>query len=188
MSSAQHMKELLRPLGIYKLENSFLGSELDSLGQSLDTLQRHLEQIQREMCLTTAQAEGLDKAASLFAQHPVTEDAQQLARSLMALSRIGGDSFTLEAINNTVSGCGLNVAVSEAAEPGVVNVRFPDVPGIPEGFDRMRQIIEDILPAHVLIQFLFWYMTWEQLEARGLTWQMILEENMTWQEFETMVD
>lgn len=188
MSNAQHLKDLLRPLGVYKLEDSFLGAELESLGQSLDELQAYLEQIQREMCVVTAQAEGLEKTAALFAQRPVTDDAQQLALSLAALTRIGGDSFTLTAINNTIGGCGLNAAVAETGEPGIVVVRFPDVPGIPAGFDRVRQIIENILPAHLLVQYLFWYVTWAQLEARELTWQDVHEQAMTWQEFETLVE
>ena len=59
MSNAAEMKDLLRPLGVYKLEDSFLGAELDSLGKALDQLQEQLELIQREMCLATAQDAGV---------------------------------------------------------------------------------------------------------------------------------
>lgn len=188
MSNASCLKDLLRPLGVYKLEDSFLGAELDSLGKALDQLQEQLELVQREMCLTTAQSEGVERMADLFARRPVTQDAGQLAQSLAALSRIGADSFTLKAVNDTIAGCGLNAVVSEGVEPGVVAVRFPQVAGIPEGFEPMRAIIEDILPAHLLIQYLFWYQTWEELNARQLTWQAIQEQGMTWEDFETLVE
>lgn len=188
MSNSQHMKELLRPLGVYSLDSSFLGAELECVGRSLDELQVHLEQIQREMCLTTANGVGVDTMEALFAQSPVTDDVRQMARSLAALARIGGDSFTLSAINNTLEGCGLNATVAETAQPGTVAVRFPDVKGIPAEFERMRQIIESILPAHVLVQYLFWYVTWEELETWALTWQTVYEQNMTWQEFETLLE
>lgn len=188
MSNGQYLKELLRPLGVYKLENSFLSAELESLGRCLDEMQAYLEQIQCEMCLTTAKGDGLDRMARLFAHRPVTEDAQRLAHSLAALARIGGDSFTLTAINDTIGGCGLNAVVAETAVPGTVTVRFPDVPGVPAEFEKVREIVEDILPAHVLVQYLFWYVTWEELETRELTWQEIHEQDMTWQEFETLVE
>lgn len=188
MNNGQCLKELLRPLGVYNLDNSFLGAELESVGERLDELQAHLEQIQREMCLATACGVGVERLAALFAQRPVTEDMQQMARSLAALARIGGDSFTLSAVNNTLEGCGVNASVAESAQPGMVAVRFPNVRGVPEGFERMRQIIESILPAHVLVQYLFWYATWEELEERALTWQMVHEQNMTWQEFETLME
>lgn len=188
MSNAQYLKDLLRPLGVYKLDHSFLGAELDCVGAALDTMQERLEFIQQEMCLITAQDEGLDRLAGLFVHRPVTDDPGQLARSLAALIRIADDSFTLAAINNTIHGCGLNAEVAETSTPGAVTVRFPDVPGVPAGFEEMRQIIEDILPAHLLIQYLFWYVTWAQLEARALTWQAIQDEHMTWEEFETLVE
>lgn len=188
MSNASCLKELLRPLGVYKLEESFLGAELDSLGNVLDGLQEELEQVQREMCLTTARDEGVERMAALFARRPVTQNTRQMAASLAALARIGGDSFTLKAINSTIAGCGLNAAVSEGDEPGVVMVRFPDVPGVPEGFEQMRVIVEEILPAHLLVQYLFWYQTWGELDDRQLTWQGIHDQNLTWETFETLVE
>lgn len=188
MSNASCLKDLLRPLGVYKLEDSFLGAELDSLGRALDELQEQLELVQREMCLTTARGEGVERMAALFARRPVTQDTGQLALSLAALSRIGADSFTLKAVNDTITGCGLNAVVAEGDEPGVVIVRFPEVAGIPEGFEHMRAIIEDIMPAHLLIQYLFWYQTWEELNARQMTWQEIQEQRMTWEAFETLVE
>lgn len=188
MSNASCLKELLRPLGVYKLEESFLGAELDSLGGALDGLQEQLEQVQREMCLTTARDEGVERMATLFAFRPVTQDMQQMAASLAALVRIGGDSFTLKAINSTIAGCGLNAQVSEGDEPGVVMVRFPEVAGVPAGFEQMRAIIEDILPAHLLVQYLFWYQTWGDLNERQMTWQDIHNQNLTWETFETLVE
>ena len=125
--------------------------------------------------------------AALFSHRPAVQDPQQLAASLAALSRIGSSSFTLEAINDTVVGCGLNAEVLEEAQPGTVAVRFPDVAGIPREFERMRRVIEDILPAHLLVKYLFWYQTWGELNARELTWQEIHEQNMSWEEFETLV-
>ena len=187
MNHAEHLKGLLRPLGVYKLDNSFLGAELDTLGWALDRVEEHLENIQREMCLITARGEGLEKMGRLFVRRPVAQDAGQLAQALAALSRIGGDSFTLAAINNTICGYGLNAAVAETNDPGTVTVRFPDVPGVPAGFETLSRIIEDILPAHLLVRYLFRYATWTDLEEQKLTWQKIHEEALSWQELELFV-
>ena len=158
MSGGDYLRELLRPLGVYRLDGSFLGAELDSLGTGLDGVQAYLEEIQRER------------------------------QALAALGRIGGDSFTLAAINSTICGCGLNAVVTETGSPGTVEVRFPEVAGIPEGFDQMQPIIEDILPAHLLIRYVYWYQTWAQLEARGLTWAALEADQVTWKQLETMVE
>jgi len=187
VSNAVYMKELLRPLGVYQLEESFLGAELDCLGRAMDVLQEELERIQKEMNLVTARGQGLERAADLFGLRPVTQEPLQLARALAALGRIGWDSFTLSAVNSTIGGCGVNAAVVETGEPGTVTVRFPDAAGIPERFDELRPVIEDILPAHLKIQYLFWYVTWAELEGWKLTWQTAQEQGMTWEKFETLM-
>lgn len=99
----------------------------------------------------------------------------------MALLRIGGDSFTLNAICDNLSGCGLNTAVSESATFGTVKISFPEVPGIPDGFNLMRQIIEDIIPCHLFIQYVFWYITWARMESRFKTWNGLDRLNLTWE-------
>ena len=188
MNNAQHLKELLRPLGVYRLDGSFLGAELESFGHALDELEQELDNIQKEMCLITAGGEGLEKVAQLFVRRPVTEDSRQLGRALAALLRIGADSFTLDAINDTLTGCGLRIGVSETERPGSVEVRFADVAGIPDGFEDMKRIIEDILPAHLEIVYIFWYLTWAQLNARGMKWKNIEQQQLTWKQLETLVE
>ena len=41
-----------------------------------------------------------------------------------------------------------------------MEVRFPDATRHPDGFESMRAILEDILPCHLDIQYVYWYITW----------------------------
>ena len=118
---------------------------------------------------------------------PVAPNLNRRRQALAALLRIGGDSFTLEAINDNLKGCGLNAVAVETGTPGVVEVYFPDVPGIPDGFDEMKKILEDILPSHLEIQYKFWYITWALMEERFDTWGDIEAISPTWEELEKMV-
>ena len=186
MSYALNMKNLLQPLGVYKLEHSCLGAELECVGAAMDTLAEELERVQREMSLATAREDGLERMARLFARKPAAQEPEQLARALAALCRIGGDSFTCEAMNHTLAGCGLNARVWETQQVNTVDVRFPDVAGIPEEFDRVRAVVEDILPAHLLVRYLFWYQTWGQMEERNMTWQDL--QLLRWGDLEKMVE
>ena len=167
MSYARYLKELLRPLGVYRLEGGLGAGELEAVGAALDACGARLEAIQREMLLSTAENEGLE--------------------ALAALLRISGDCFTLAAVNDNLTGCGLNAVASEGELPGTVEVRFPEVPGVPDGFPAMRRIIEDILPCHLEIQYAFWYATWAELEARFQTWADLEALGPTWAELAKMV-
>ena len=104
----------------------------------------------------------------------------QRRRALAALLRISGDSFTPEAINDTLAGCGLNAVAEETGKPGYVEVYFPEVAGIPEGFDRMKEIIEEILPSHLGIEYKFWYNTWAMVRERHPTWGDAAAADLSW--------
>ena len=186
MSYAQYLRELLRPLGVYDLTAPINGGELDGAGVGLDGAEARLDEILRETFLTTAEGCGLERIAVLLARRPVTEEPRVLGDALAALLRIGGDSFTLAAINDTLSGCGVCARVMEE-QVGTVTVHFPDVGGIPAGFDELKQIIEDILPAHLEVKYHFWYMIWEELERKLPTWQAIESQGLTWVELEAYV-
>ena len=160
------LRQLLRPLRVYELEGSVNGAELDAQGETLDLVEGVLEEIQREMLVCTAEDRGLEAIESLLARRPVTDRLEERRAALAALLRIGGDSFTLKAINDNLKGCGINAVAGETDTPGKVTVHFPNVPGIPDGIEEMKAIIESILPAHVLIEYVYWYVTWALMEGK----------------------
>lgn len=188
MGYAQHLRQLLRPLDIYDLRPGTLsGSELDALGRGLDGLSARLDYVERESSLATAETEGLRRREALFARTPVQYSTQLRREAVAALLRIGGDSFTLEGINSTISGCGIKAVVTETDRFGYVKITFPDVIGIPEGFDQIEKIILDIIPCHLEVEFDFRYLTWRECEAHGYTWRVIHQEAFTWLDFQLAI-
>lgn len=183
MSYSQYLKELLRPLGVYDLEAVFNGSELESAGMALDGVEQELEELWRESSPVTAESWGLDKLASLFSLRPAVEEPGLLGQALTALMAIGGDSFTCEAMNSAVAGCGVNARIVDTGAEQV-RVFFPDIAGVPAQFDRIRGIIEDILPPQVSISYQFDTLTWSELEQRFASWKAIEERGLTWDKLE----
>ena len=187
MSHAQYLRDLLRPLGVYNLGAPFNGGELDAQGEALDGVMAWVEEVQRESSLATAGSWGLEKVASLFVRRPVASSPQKMAAALAALIRIGGDSFTLAAINDTITGCGIPAVVKELGK-GQVSVSFPGVAGEPTGFQELKKIIEDILPTHLGIEYDFWFLTWQELEDNFPSWKAIEDRNFSWSQLETCVE
>ena len=184
MSGAQYLRQLLAPLGVYDLEGPFQNGELEALGEALDQAEAALDELHRESCLATAQDWGLERTASLFRRRPIAATPKAMREALAALLRIGGDSFTLDAINDTISGCGIKALVQEKEEFGYVRVIFPEVAGIPEGFEQIRTIILDIIPCHLEVEFYFRYLTWAECHARGYTWAYVHQKEHTWHSFQ----
>lgn len=187
MSYESYLKELLRPLGVYRLEGTANGAELESIGVELDERGAELEETEREMLLTTATAKGMGLLEKLLPHKPLAATEERRRAALAALLRVGGDSFTLSAVNDNLAGCGINAVASEPGRPGRVEIRFPDVPGIPDGFEELQRIIEDILPCHLEITYVYWYVTWAMLEEKFKTWGALEARGLTWGEIEKLV-
>ena len=177
----EYLAALLRPLGVYDLQPGTINrGELAAYGRALDGAGEELDHTAREMSLTTARDFGLERIEALLPYRPVCQTARQRREALAALLRIGGDSFTPEAINDTLLGCGLNARAEETGRPGYVKVRFPNVAGIPEGFERLRAIIEELLPSHLDITYAFWYTTWAMVANRHPTWGEVAGSGLSW--------
>lgn len=188
MGYGEHLRNLLRPLGVYDLTaGSLSGSELDALGRGLDALSDRLDYVERESALATAEGEGLDRREALFARTPVHYTTALRRQAVAALLRISGDCFTLSDINNAISGCGIKALALEKDQFGYIRIIFPDVAGIPEGFEQIREIILDIVPCHLDVEFYFRYLTWAECEAFQYTWAIIHEREYTWYGFELAV-
>ena len=188
MGYSDYLRALLRPMDIYDLTPSSLsGAELEALGRGLDDLSQRLDYVERESALATAEGEGLDRMESLFARTPVRYTTQLRRQAIAALLRIGGGCVTLADINSTISGCGINALVQETGRFGYIRIIFPDVSGVPEGFDQIREIILDIVPCHLDVDFSFRYLTWAECEAFGCTWAAVEERAYTWRQFQLAV-
>jgi len=187
MSAAQALKDLLAPLAVYRWEGSFQWAELLSVGAALDACQENLDQIQREMNLMSAEGEGLQNICSLLSSVPISPTPKQLREALAALLRIGDGSFTSPAVSDNVSGCGISAQVKETDTPGKVEISFPGTPGIPDDFLKLRPVIEEIVPCHLEIAYVFWYILWSRVEERLSSWRILEGYAFSWKDLERFV-
>ena len=184
----EYLAALLRPLGVYDLQPGTINrGELAAYGRALDGAGEELDHTAREMSLTTARDFGLERIEALLPYRPVCQTARQRREALAALLRIGGDSFTLSAINSAISGCGINALVEEKNQDGYVRVIFPDVVGIPDGIDQIKEIVLDILPTHLDVEFYFRFLTWAECHAHQYSWSIVQGKNYTWYEFQCAI-
>ena len=172
----QYLIRLLAPLGLYDLRAPHNGGELAALGGELDSVSGLVELVERESLLATAESEGLDRREVLFAHKPaaVTQGDRREA------------SLTPEAINDTLTGCGIRARAEEKAD-GSLRVVFPRTAGVPAEFDQIRKIILDILPCHLEVEFYFRYLTWAECEAAEYTWDEVETAQHTWESFQLAV-
>ena len=185
---SEYLKELLRPLGIYRLEDGCINTaELETAGETLDACAEELERAEREALVMTAEQEGLSRREMLFPYLMGTGELQGRREAIAALCRIDRDCFSRAALNRTLRGCGIPAEVEETEVSGRVRVHFPETIGVPEGFEQIRQIILDILPCHLEVDFRFRYLRWSEWDEQQKTWQSLENTGYTWRSLELAV-
>lgn len=186
MRYAQELKELLRPLRVYDVDRGPSAAELEAEGAALDGLFAKLETVETEALPLTAMDTGLGKWEAILPYASPDRSPESRRRTIMALLRIDDSSFTEELLNATISGCGVPAAVREADEPLTVEVTFPGTRGEPENFELLRVRIEQILPCHLQVIYLFAYLLWWELEGLFAAWEELEAVGPVWDELERM--
>lgn len=184
MGYADYLKSLLRPMRLYNVDDGPGECELAADGAELDAVFVELAGVETEMLLPTAQGAGLAKYEDVLPYHPSYITLGDRRRAIMALLRIDDCSFTPDALNDTLSGCGLKAVVSETGERCKVRVSFPDNRGVPDAFAELKVRIEAILPCHLDIEYYIIYITWQELENWFITWGMVEDMHFTWDAIE----
>ena len=109
-----YLCRLLEPMRVYRTERGTLsGGELYAAGAALDEADGAMEYAEQEGLLQTAEGEGLARREKLFSRCPVSVSTALRREAIAALARINADSFTLDAINSTLSGCGIKALAEE---------------------------------------------------------------------------
>ena len=185
MGYTEYLKDLLRPLQVYNLDDGYGAAELEALGKGLDRCCAAGEQTEQEGCIPTAETLGLEKYESILPQVPISSNLELRRQALMALLSIDDGSFTEPILNRILSGCGIYAQVSETSTWYTVIVRFPDVRGKPERFPELQKRIEAILPCHLEILYEFCFFTWEMMEQQFTSWEALEAAVPDWETLET---
>lgn len=174
-------------MGLYDLRAPHNGGELAALGGELDSVSGLVELVERESLLATAESEGLDRREVLFAHKPAAVTPEDRREAIAALLRISEDSLTPEAINDTLTGCGIRARAEEKAD-GSLRVIFPRSCRCAGGVQtRSGRLILDFLPCHLEVEFYFRYLTWAECEAAEYTWDEVETAQHTWESFQLAV-
>ena len=188
MGYFEYLKELLRPTGLYDMESGAGAAELEVIGEKLDEVFAALEELKGECLPITAEGYGIELYEKLLPYRPAYITAKDAQRALTALLRIRGGCFTPAALQSTLSGCGLTAVVREGDEAQTAIVSFPQNRGVPEGFEKLKRRVEEIMPCHLKVEYEFIYACWRELMAAFDCWGGIEERGLSWKEMEIFLE
>ena len=180
------LRELLRPVGIYDVDEGLGAAELEAIGKALNRAYNDLCSAELEANPLTAGNTGLSAWESLLPFVPVYRSLEDRRRAVAALLRVDGASFTLAGINDAIAGCGIHAVVAESEKPQTVGVYFPDTRGEPDEFEALKKRIERLLPCHLAVEYLLVYVRWYEMEALFPLWYQTESDSLSWRELERL--
>ena len=116
MGYADYLKQMLRPLGVYRLDRGYNKAELDAIGDALDKVSAQLEMQLGCIDYAALGGEYLEKLESLF---PIVnfaeteEERRENVLALLAVNDLSCDKVSLEA---QLKACGLEAEITETKD------------------------------------------------------------------------
>lgn len=106
-------------------------------------------------------------------------------RREIIMAKMRGTATTTKALIKTVAVAFSNgeVEVIEDNEKYVVKIKFVGTRGVPANLEDFKKMLAQIIPAHLVIEYIFTYMTWAEFDSYNKTWQQWEELRLNWKEF-----
>ena len=150
MSYIEYLKDVLRPLHIYDLDNGYGADEIFVLGTALDDIFDALETTLREMSPLTAEGLGLESYKNILPDENMFESIEDRRAAIAALSTVSG--FSLADLNSNLSRSGINATVSEYGQETVC-VSISAEGHSDDYVEAIKQCIEQLVPCHLSIVY-----------------------------------
>ncbi|WP_415534906.1 putative phage tail protein [Dehalobacter sp. 4CP] len=166
-------------------EKEPIKSVLESLGQDTGVAEDTIKDVLSQCFVDTA-TWGI-KYWEEYLDIPVNESKPLSYRQSVIKSKLRGAGTTTAALIEATAESYQNGNVDVLELPGQnkVQIKFTGIYGIPPNMSDFQPAINRVIPAHLMVEYLYTYLTWSALNGAGLTWGGLDAAQFTWAEFET---
>lgn len=155
---------------------------MDAQGAQVEDVRANLDDVARQFHVDTA-TWGLARWERLVGL-PESDGTLPDRRSAVKSMLQGFGTLTLSKVEELckvyVNG---EVEVSVDGPSFTLTITFTGIVGIPANFSTLEAVLRDVMPAHMVLNVEFRYMTWRELDGFGYTWDELDALNLSWEEF-----
>jgi hypothetical protein len=166
-------------------EKEPIKSVLESLGQDTGLAEDAIKDVLSQCFVDTA-TWGI-KNWEEYLGIPINESKPLSYRQSVVKSKLRGAGTTTAALIEATAESYQNGNVDVLELPGQnkVQIKFTGIYGIPPNMSDFQPAINRVIPAHLMAEYLYTYLTWSALNGAGITWAGLDAAQFTWAEFET---
>ncbi|QVY62996.1 putative phage tail protein [Cytobacillus gottheilii] len=138
---------------------------------------------QNNVSFSTVEGVAWDELETLFI--PSASDRRSAIKSKLR----GAGTITREKVADVCSAySGGSVIVREYPSEYRVVIEFTDITGVPSNMDTLQEVLRDLMPAHILVEYQYRYLRWNEFDSELYTWDSLGARNFTWNELEEAVN
>lgn len=185
MSSLNSMKQKLRPLGFYDLnDDSLISAELSAYAVVLNEISATLAEIERECFVNTAESYGLGMLERMLGPEQTNKSIEERRNQLLYRSAITANDFTKSSLEKALLAAGLDGSIVEYPAQNSVHINCSGLTNGSLDKAAAQKMVEEFLPAHLECIFNFGTLQWDSIDALGNTFDAMDARGLTWDEID----
>ena len=142
-------------------------------------------ELEKNMSINGTTASNIARAEGDFLVTPDNRKSLQDRVSVLLAKLRGVGITTPSMVKNLAQSFEYGeIEIDEESKEDVLIVRFTSVYGTPPNMVDFIAALTEILPAHLLLEFIYKYLTWDDYESYNRTWDEWDALNLTWDELE----
>lgn len=167
------MSNLKKHLPKYYSKSAVMAAVLLPHEKELERIIAKVEDTEKQMIISEA-THALDRYEQDLCIETNHMESYEVRRSRILAKMRGLKTITKSALQNVVKTYidGI-VKVEEHPNEFTVDIKFVTRKGIPGTMDDIKKAIDEIIPAHLYVNYIFTYRTWDDVEEFINTWDMV---------------
>ena len=182
VSERDYNTNMLKQLPTYERKSRTIQEIIKSYDREFRNTEQQLVVVRRNQQIDTAIESLWISERDLGIRNRTTLNYQQRREQIISRN-IASFSQTTEAVIKQVAAAYSNgeVDVNKTSIPGVYEIKFIGIRGIPNNLDGLKDAVEVVVPAHLQFDYAFIFNTWSFLANK--TWGSV--NRMTWDDLRT---
>lgn len=149
-------------------------------------LDKRYEDYQGNMTLSNISQRLIARREKEFGIEPDESKSIEERRSVIVARYRGQGTTTPSFIKNVARSFKYGeIELNETDKPYHIKITFESIYGIPSNMSDFINAIEEVKPAHLIFDYVYKYLTWNDYESYNKSWDEWDTLNLSWDELET---
>ena len=162
-----------------------LTGELLSYDQGFRYIEEKLSSLKALPFLSLCSKEDLERYRRLLRVKKSDKATDKAVREMvLAKFSMASNGYTLEKITKAFKSIGLDCVVSEDTKNGKIKITAIGFLDENKSYERIKEELKKIAPAHLEFDFDIGILTWEMLDKKDLSFLELDENDFSWEEID----